>query len=488
MTDGLSVIRRVAAGAPDDSPEAAILTQSLAALDSLPSHAPDADVVARIVTHAAEASDLERLAAVRGAMGLGPIQNSAEGAILAQSVSALDTLPPESPAPQTVAAVEADAEAATFAAVRAMEQGATVPTPEGELLRQSVAALNALPAYSPSDDALAAVFARAEAESSAPILAAFGDAPSDESPEAVLLAQSVAALDSLPSYAPSEDTLAAVLAHAHAASVAPVLAAYGEAEMEATPEMALLTQSREALDTLPSYAPGGEALAAVLAAAAVHTSGGASARPRRRATDRGAVVSGRTGVWAGMATLAVAVIAAVVFLRPPAELAPAQPETVEEVPAEVGSFAEAALALPETDPDAAGVAPPVVATPEQQIPVRRAPRGPSAEGVTPVVERRAPDPVASAPAQADLVAEADDDLTEAATNWDAGDDLRLLSLRLRQLREQNEGVGWDTPSVAFGDAGSDPAGTTPGVQAVREGPPAGAIRMRSLPTDTTSRQ
>ncbi|HIG74246.1 MAG TPA: hypothetical protein EYQ24_06635 [Bacteroidetes bacterium] len=439
MSDGLSVIRRVTSGAPDDSPEAALLAQSLAALDALPAASPNDEVLARVHARAAEASRLAEFAALRGALGLGPIVDSAEAAVLAQSAAALDALPAYVPEPQRVRAVEREGERASLAAVLATADGTYPQTPEGDLLRQSAAALAALPREAPSDEALAAVMARA-AE----------------------------------------------------ASMAPVLAAYGEGDAPPTVEAAVLDQSRQALDALPRYEPSGEAVAAVLSAAAVTPPVAAPVAPAsaapRRAADRAAQPNRqprrRTGVWAGLATLAVAVIAAVVFLEPPAavpepevaSIADAQPlaaPTPAEPQAETGVEAEAPAP-----------APPVASVPEAQVFRRTAPSGPAAEDIAPVVQRRE---TASAPAPASASLIADAAPAPQATDWDAGEDVRLLSLRLRQLREQNAGLEWDEPAVAFGASGPS-AGTTPGVRSVREGAPAGAARIRPIQPDTTTRR
>lgn len=437
MSDGLSVIRRVAAGVPDASPEAAVLTQSLAALGSLPRHEPDDAVVARILSRAAEASDLDGLAAVRGALGLGAVVESVESSVLIQSVQALGSLPISAPEVKRVEAVESEAERATFAAVRAVEAGREGPaTPEAELLRQSVEALTSLPAYEPSAAALSAI-----------------------------------------------------LDHAREASLHPVLVAYGEADGPVTPESVLLEQSREALNTLPRYVPSAASVDAILAAAV--TASEAVALPShhapRRAADRPAERSRRRVVlWGGMSTLAVAVLAVVSFLQLPGESATEAAAIVAEADRPTPPAAPVDRDSEAAEPEGAGGMPPLVAAvPETQVFQRTAPRGPSAEGFVPVAASRSavPPPAAAAPARS-----ADPAPEEVAPpEWDAGDELRLLSLRLRQLREQNAGVEWGEPAAAFG-AAAEPVGTSAGFQAVREGLPAGAARLRTTPSDTTSRR
>lgn len=590
MSDGLSVIRRAyGLDAPDASDasgaEAAVLTQSMAALDALPRQRPDADVLAAVAARAANASREDALGPLREVIASDGALTSASGAeatLLAQSLLALDTLPTASPSPEAVAAVLARAEAASLEPVRLATGDVTgtdvtgtdltdadADSPEAQILQQSLAALDTLPAYAPSPEALAAVLARAqesalepvaaeigdlaeagpdspEAEilrqsmaaldalpaatpspevlgavfayaadaSVAPVLAAYGEGTSD-SPEVEMLRQSVAALDTLPAQSPSPEARDAVTVHAAAASAAPVLAAYGEVSGVDSPEVPLLAASRQALDTLPTYAPSAAAMAAVMAAAA-EASGAAmpvegtapataapataapAARPKRRAKDRGAAVAARPrtriGALAGLSTLAVAILAGLLFLRSGDSLAPeadivalAEPAP-EEAPVASAPAEPLADLAPEPEPT------PEAAPPEPPRPIvpRTAPRGPNADGFQPVAAQRpAPSPPSAArarsapeaeaafmadamPAEADASASGD----AAPTDWDAGDDVRLLSLRLRQLREENAGLEWGEPAVPLGQSART-AGTTPGVQAVRESAPMGRALART---------
>ena len=517
MSDGLSVIRRVygpdgqAPSAGADAIETAVLTQSIDALGALPTYAPDADVLARICARAAEASDVEALAAVRGALGLGPMQATVEGEVLRQAVDALATLPRVAPAPEAVAAVEARAEEASLAPIRAAsgESDEVASGPEVEILRQSLLALDTLPRTGPSEEALAAVMARAQEASLAPVRSVVGE--TDETvkgPEVALLRQSLQALDTLPAYAVAESTLQAVLARAAEASLAPVLAAYDEAPEASgvSPEVEILRQSREALETLPRYAPSERAVAAVLAAASAATTSASPAGRQRPAADRAAVREARprrrTGAFAGLATLALAVIAAVVFLQPGGDtLAPEAVADQEIALATPAPSQPEPLASPSaSEPDVAS-GPDVVSGPDATAPLaeavptyrrsvaRSAPSGPSADAFEPVAARSSAPRSAPAAPRADA-AFAGAALADAApprpveTEWEAAEDVQLLSLRLQQLREQNRGIEWDTPATAFGAAGPATPGTTPGVQAVREMAPVGRALVRNLAPDS----
>ena len=550
MPDGLSVIRRLmglaaprgpapqASGGPSarDAAEAALLSQSLQALGALPAAAPSESVLARVMARAAEASEVGALAPVRGALGLGPAQAGAEAAVLTQSLLALDALPRLAPEPSALDAVYAEAVRATYAPLLAASGEGEANSPETALLAQSLQALDAVPARAPEAETVAAVEGEALRATYAPLLAASGEGTA-KGPEVAVLTQSLRALDALPAPAPDASVLAAVEARAADATVAPVLAVYGETASgeaiergAASAEAALLAPSREALDALPRHAPTPAALAAVLAFAAeasgeaVSTTASAAvpvaavsttSRPRaRRAADRTAVAPGagrrRVGLFAGFGTLAVALIAAVVLLRSGPELA------APEVAADLDAVAEAAPAPAapapldeEAEPLAAAPAAPSVASaPEAVAPFaaaapppvasrRAVPRGPSADGFEAAaareVVRQTSRARAAAPAPASFAATAGagaaaDEAAPEATAWEAGDDVRLLSLRLQQLREQNAGIEWDEPAAPFGQASGAAAGTTPGVQAVREGVPVGRALVRTpAPADSNRR-
>ena len=148
-------------------------------------------------------------------------------------------------------------------------------------------------------------------------------------------------------------------------------------------------------------------------------------------------------------------------------------------------------AVPQPAPALAAV------TPAPRVVRRTAPRGPSASEFTPVRAQRAvsPPPAASPASRSVPEAEALADgqprpggelatvpaaVSASVPAWDVDDDVRVLSLRLQELRRQNQGLVWDESAEAFG-APADAAGAAPGVQTVREGaaPTRAQIRVRA---------
>jgi hypothetical protein len=74
--------------------------------------------------------------------------------------------------------------------------------------------------------------------------------------------------------------------------------------------------------------------------------------------------------------------------------------------------------------------------------------------------------------------------------WEAGEDVRLLSLRLQQLAETSEGLGWDEPPAPFGAAGATAEERLDGVQPVGagRGPAHIEVRMRTTTPVRSNRQ
>ena len=385
---------------------------------------------------------------------------------------------------------------------------------ETALLDQMRRVLDARPAASPSGAALDAVAERARTASRAagPLYAAYAaSAPLDG--EAEVLRQSRVALDraiaSQPRPRPSDDVEARILARAAEASglerdaapadpaLAPVAAAYGLAGAgdAVSVEATLLASTRVALGRLPIAQPDAATLDAILAQAALAS---APARPQtappgpaadRRAADRRAAPltsRRRSGIWAGTAAVLAAVVAAVLFF-------PSAPSGTESVTESASPLAAVADVSAKPEADVAGASEEsVAAPPADPAPVasaartlaRTAPRGPAASdpappaGPPPVAARRAASAgIAAATPRSDEASALD---VGTATAWDVDDDVRLLSLRLQELRRQNEGLAWDEPAEAFGAPAPD--GTRlPGVQAVREGaaPARARVRVRS---------
>ncbi len=196
----------------------AVLDQTTAvverALSARPQPRPSADVVAAVLARAAEPA-ADALAA----------ESPVEAAVLAQSLQALDRLPMARPGAAVIEAVEARAAQASAGldAVRAVYQDApAVVSVEAEVLRQSRAAveqtMTSQPRLRPSADVTAAVLARA-AEASGLDAETVADG---STVEAALLDQSFRALDRLPRSRPSAATLDAVRVAAATAGVSPV--------------------------------------------------------------------------------------------------------------------------------------------------------------------------------------------------------------------------------------------------------------------------
>ena len=199
----------------------AVLTQTDAAVAravaSRPQPRPSADVLAAVLARAAEPT----LSASDALSVASPV----EAALLDQSAQALDRLPRLRPDASVIAAIEARAAdaAASLAPVRALYlDGPVTESTEAAVLAQSRTAIErslaARPQPRPSADAVAVVLARA-AEASG-----LEPEPVLEVPvvEAAVFAQSLRALDRLPRPRPSAATLDAVRLAAVTAVTAPL--------------------------------------------------------------------------------------------------------------------------------------------------------------------------------------------------------------------------------------------------------------------------
>ena len=386
---------------------------------------------------------------------------------------------------------------------------------EAELLRGMRRVLDARPAASPSESVVQAVLDQARSASSAarPLYAAY-ESTAPLTGEAEVLRQSRTVLDralaSRPRPRPSAEVEALILARAADASsvtrdaapdtleLTPVAAAYGLATSDSA-EAALLGSTRDALDRLPTHQPDASTLDAILAQAALAPSpreASPAVAPDRAAAAPASRRRRAGGLWAGsVALLAVALIALVAFPF-------GEPETETDAAlSPVASLAQDAELAPADDEadavDSSREAAPQTSAPLAMGPAtglvqRSAPRGPSASDLTPVrAERRATSPSTLAqppstsseteivPADASLV-DASQASSGTVPEWDVSDDVRLLSLRLQELRRQNQGLTWDQPAEAFG-APATTNSTQPGVRAVREGsaPARAQVRVRS---------
>ncbi|MDT7855080.1 hypothetical protein RQM47_00325 [Rubrivirga sp. S365] len=436
--------------------EAAVLRQSREALDravaARPRPRPDAAAVDAVLARAAEASfqaavpaqvaaDRPALAPLAVALG-GAGASSAESALLAQSLDALDRTPRHRPSAAAVDAVLAAAAASSSAgldAVRSVYEGGAAPDAPVELALLSQSrevidrALRARPQPRPSEAAVAAVLARA-AEASAER----ADEPTVSDP-----------------------------------ALAPLALAYGLPLAVEAPaggaELALLDGTQAALDRLRPARPDAAAIEAVLARAA-----SATRRPAPRA-DRPAARPERrrlpSRVWAGGAALVLSALTAVavfsgVLSSGEQTLAPAASAVVAASGGAASGPELAAVGVEEeAEPPTAPPSAPAVAAP--QLAAVAAPQA-APPRPAPAAARRAP---AARPAA-------------ETPPWEASEDVRALSLRLEELDRSSDGLAWDEPAEAFGRPGGSPGLTSmPGLQSVRAGAP--PARARIAPTDSS---
>lgn len=395
--------------------------------------------------------------------------------------------------------------------------------------------------------AILAEAARTSAEALAPFAAVrtlYGEPATSSGTvaETALLAQSRMAVEhAARPHRPSDAVVSAVLARAADASriapapdsavtspaLAPLAVAYGlplaaAARVPASVETALLVQTRSLLDTAPASAgPSEAAVAAVLARAAARpTPRAAAEQPSLVAADRSPIRAARSarrvGAWASGAVLAVALV---VVLLPRSAGAPEAPTVgsslagVRPVPSVERADNAADGGAPAASPVADLIAAAPASAPVQALAAAPDPsvlaaspaftpldvQGPAAPRPSIRVPSPAPPPPVPARAEAPLpssrAAFAQAPTTALAStavsaevdkSWDAPDDVRVLSLRLQELRRGNAGLGWDASAEAFGAPTTGPTGATPGLRNVRETVPAGRLRLRTEP-DTGDR-
>ena len=425
-------VERALASRPQPRPSAAAVEAVLArAAESVPTEAPVADL------------GLAPLALAAG-LGAGVADASgAEGALLAQTFSALDAVPRRRPSADVLDAVRAaaaEASAATdgLAAVRSVyDEGSAVVSVEADVLRSTrhvvERALASRPQPRPSAAAVDAVLARAA--------------------------------ESAPAEAPVEDPALAPLA---VAAGLPVAAAFAPST---NVESVLLAQTLDALDRLPRSQPPADALDKALAQIA--------SRPgsARRAADRSPAPAARhrtpVGVWAGAAGLVLIALVAVLTFPTASRLDAAD---TEAAPAEAVVADATPLAAPPPEPADEGAA-------DGEVPATPPPSAPPAlvAAATPTAAPAAAPVQAARPAQAQtrLATATTADRPSAPPTWEADDDLRALSLRLQELDRETGGLVWDEPAETFAMPAVGPTSAfTPGVRAVREGAPPARVRYR----------
>ena len=500
---------------------AAGLDHELAALPTASPVRPDAPVLARIEAFAADAT----LAAVRSvygeAVGDADVASPTEAALLDGARELLGRGPRLRPAAAVLAAVTARAEEASVSAPDTADAAPTDPA------LASLAAAYGLPL--PSGATPAAVETALLTDLRDVLAGAPRVRPSDAVRDAILA--QAAAVPAAPAGAEAPVTELALL---------PIAAAYG-LPIAGTPagvEMALLQSTRDVLDRAPRLRPTDVALAAITARAAeasgVPAVASRPAPPRAITTDRAPVAlvaaaatpgsARRTGLWAGSAGLVSALLLALVLLpRPGADGVDASESVATVASVDGGATAEATppegvpaeeamplVASAEPPPPSAGAAetetpslaasatparasvPRPAAEPRAEVAARSealadrvaAPSVREAASSAPAAQARTPAPRSAPPASGLSLASASRPAPETApSSWDAADsDVRVLSLRLRELRRGNRGTDWDAPAQALGTP-QDPVtmSATPGLQSIRAGAAPGRARLR---TDT----
>lgn len=357
----------------------------------------------------------------------------AEAAQLAAMKAALDTLPPQRPAPAVLDTVVAAAGAAARTALGPIrtvygEQTEALATPESEA-------------------------------------------------EAAQLAEVKAALDTLPPQRPPAAVLDAVVAAAGVASLGPVRTVYDEAPValttpEAEVEAVQLGAMKAALDALPPQRPAPALIDAVVASAMspptpratpiAAAAGRAADRPARRGVRRSAAVA-LSAAFALVLALSIGlwpngaapVQQEVAVAESPGEAkaeAPVMAEEQEAAPVD-GAFADATSGdanAPVANGQIAAAPPPVSRA--RQAPVASAPA--PVAGFSAAAERRDVDAL-SAETEADLGAALDADEraeTEALPLADGDAELRVLYLRLQEMQAAQAGIAWDGAPVSLGAA------------------------------------
>ncbi|HYE95712.1 MAG TPA: hypothetical protein VD962_05850 [Rubricoccaceae bacterium] len=263
-------------------------------------------------------------------------------------------------------------------------------------------------------------------------------------------------------------------------------------------EYELLRTTKAALDRLPRERPDPSVIEALVREAGRAAPAPAGPIPGpvpvvRRAADRAAAPPPREARrrWVPLA-LAAAFLAAVAV--PTFWLTQGTDDAVE-VTEDRATPAEQAAPTPAAppaavEPELLAEATPVPTTPAPEAAGRVTPRGPSPSepiqwaSAAPTVRRE------RAAAGGALAATAEATAPTAA-DWEVGEDLRMLSLRLQTLEEQagqSGGLAWDETPTPFGsaDASADRA-LDDGIQAVRAGaPPPARMDVRVRPSEKTN--
>lgn len=448
--------------------------------------------------------------AADGARPLPGDSGYAEYVALRDTWQAVVSMPRPSPRAESIDAVvrEAALHAVTWSALDATKRPSpdtsAVEAVQAEAAAQSaaIAALGSLAPVSPSASALEAVRARAaemtEAAESihlATARAAFlsQEGASVDDAEVARLQETWSVVSGVPHPTPSADAVRSV-------------------RSEAAAHTAMTTALRE----VPRSSPDRESIDRVIAEAARQSAAHrATSSPRGSAsrTENDAVPvvlwsrfrSVSISAWISAVALVAVTLAAAVLLVPAGEQEPVGEEVARLDGASVPGTPIGGAGIEEQE-TASGevVAPDEVTVSDESVPGTEASPSPpvasqslsSRSGLDQPAARQegaeasgaeasVPDrkAVGDEPQKQTLSAEPSSrsGFREAAT-WNAPDDVRLLSLRLRQLREQNEGLTWDEPAAPLGAPSAvGVSQMTPGVQAVREesSPVRVRVRMRT---------
>ncbi len=453
---------------------------------------------------------------------------SVELQVLQEMKLVLSNMPQPTPPDATVIAIKDAAAADVFQALRsAYEEEGSVDSmgmdnarvAEYELLRTTKAALDRLHRSRPDPALIDSVKLAAAAHQVTPLLAAYGEgeAPQAQSPEYVefsLLTTTMAALDTLPRVSAGSEGLEAVKSAAAEWQRAAVLAAYGEAAPPAPEsanyvEYALLSSTRAALDTLPRARPDASVFAAVLGAATP------DAPTLKMASDRPAQSRSNIRRWVPALAMAASIVIVAITGLWVANVLPvgqqaADTGLVAEAQPPVANDAAVFEAPPETETELAEAPPtglfgqppgsgqPTVS--QHRLPSNVAASVPSAFGLP---ERRSVESNQTPGLTADVVSENRAERSEASrgiasadtnqpaatvSEWDAGEDVRVLSLRLNQLASSNEGLAWDEPPNPLGASEPMTGASADGIHAVRAGAPLGRVNVQMRSSERTNDQ
>ena len=377
---------------------------------------------------------------------------------------------------------------------------------EFEALRTMKEALDASPNPLPHEQVVDAVKDAAMDAVLLPLRHVYGedvtvvDADDARMAEFELLQTMKSALETLPRACPDASVLDVVKSAAAAHVLAPLQAAYGEGEALTSDspqyaEYALLSTTKAALDQLPAVRPDAAAVVAILAAAKQ------GAPALKVASDRPARLKSNVRSWMpALAMVASVVVVAVTGLWV-AQVFPVGQQAAEtelladaHASASEDAVALAAPAEPEAEREEApppGLFSPLAAGGQPTVSQDRLQGYVAARTPAPVLrsrsERRAvvqapPPPTLGRAADAlaesePVLIEVPDGFGETDTNesvttvseWDAGADVRVLSLRLHQLANSSEGLSWDAPPTSLGAADLSADAPAEGIRAVRFG-------------------